>query len=142
MRDCINECVDLLNQTIDSYKANNKEYVDNIDRDFRLITQGKIEGLEIAKMILTKFHDESLFILQENDDIIFSKYIVRMAKDIESLKKYNDVSLRPINIVINVDGKKDNNKLSKVINTSFTLEDFNFLDNKVKNLLKKVKGEK
>ncbi|MBD5589171.1 hypothetical protein [Clostridium botulinum] len=72
-----------------------------------------------------------------NDRKICSK----IDKDNEKPKKHNDVKQRPINITINIDGKKDNNKLSKAINTSFTLEGFDSLSNKVKNLLNEVKGE-
>ncbi|EQB4340335.1 hypothetical protein ACYJ2U_001772 [Clostridium botulinum] len=68
-------------------------------------------------------------------------YMIRILKAIEDDKKQ-----RPINITINIESKDDCHSsarsVGKSIKTSFILEDLDSLDNKVKNLLEKVKGER
>ncbi|NFH40698.1 hypothetical protein [Clostridium sporogenes] len=44
---------------------------------------------------------------KEDDDIILAKYIAKMAKDIEELKKLTYINSKPINITINIESEKD-----------------------------------
>ncbi|APH20802.1 hypothetical protein [Clostridium botulinum] len=86
--------------------------------------------------------------INEDDTIEILVYTNEKASiDSIDMKKIDfdkeDFNKRPINITINIDGKKDSNEFAKTVlkslNTSFTLEGFDSLNDKVENLLKQLK---